>query len=374
MSPTSRPSHFLFCAFLVLSASAAERAEDSWPQFRGNPALSGVASAALPPELKVLWKIETADAIESSAAIAGDAVYVGSNDGILHAFDFLSGKSVWAYKADAAFKASPGYRGGRVFAGDASGIFHAVDAATGKLVWKFQTEAEILSSANFAQESVLFGSYDGFLYCLRASDGRELWKFKSEGNVHATPSVTAEHALISGCDGKLRVLRLSDGQEARCAELGSPCGVSPGIAGSQAFAGTFAGHILGFDWQHGKTLWEHQDPERPFPFLSSPAVHSGRIVMGGRDKRVYALEADTGKLLWIFEARGRVDSSPAIAGDDVLIGSHDGRLYRIDLETGKERWRFEAGGAISASPAVARGRLVVGTEDGSLYCFGADEK
>jgi len=51
------------------------RAQD-WPQFRGNPQLTGVTEAVLPVSLKLLWTYEAGEAIESSAAIVGGSVYV----------------------------------------------------------------------------------------------------------------------------------------------------------------------------------------------------------------------------------------------------------------------------------------------------------
>ncbi len=43
---------------------------DAWPQFRGEPALTGRAAGALPEKLKLLWTREAGGAVESSAAIA----------------------------------------------------------------------------------------------------------------------------------------------------------------------------------------------------------------------------------------------------------------------------------------------------------------
>src|SRR5258707_8818314 len=42
---------------------------DDWPQFRGNPSLTGIATSAVPKTLKLLWTFEAGDSIESSAAI-----------------------------------------------------------------------------------------------------------------------------------------------------------------------------------------------------------------------------------------------------------------------------------------------------------------
>ena len=88
------------------------------------------------------------------------------------------------------------------------------------------------------------------------------------------------------------------------------------------------------------------------------------------DDWVVCLNAKTGKKIWTFATKSRVDSSPAIAGERVYVGSNDGRFYVLELATGKKLWEFEAGSALSASPAIAAGRIVIGAQDGRLYCFG----
>ena len=50
----------------------------SWVSFRGDPAQTGVAGGKLPDKLNVAWTFEAGDAIESTAAISGNTVYVGS--------------------------------------------------------------------------------------------------------------------------------------------------------------------------------------------------------------------------------------------------------------------------------------------------------
>jgi outer membrane protein assembly factor BamB len=120
-----------------------------------------------------------------------------------------------------------------------------------------------------------------------------------------------------------------------------------------------------------KILWRYHDSEHGASFRSSAAVTRQAVIVGSRDKQVHAFEPTTGKPLWSFHTKGRVDGSPVVVGRRVFVGSGDGRLYALDVETGKSLWQFEAGGAIVASPAVAGGRLVIGNDSGSLYCFGA---
>src|SRR5262249_53299813 len=69
-----------------------------WPLFRGNALQTGVSKAKLPDKLEVLWKFETKEAIESTAAIANGVAYVGSFDEHLYAIELASGKEKWKFK------------------------------------------------------------------------------------------------------------------------------------------------------------------------------------------------------------------------------------------------------------------------------------
>ena len=116
--------------------------------------------------------------------------------------------------------------------------------------------------------------------------------------------------------------------------------------------------------------WTYKHPTRNFPFYSSAALTGDRVILGGRDKIVHCLDRSTGKAVWTFTTRARVESSPLVAGNRVFVGSSDGILYELDLATGKKIWEFTAGAPLSASPAAAQGALVIGSQDGVLYCFG----
>ncbi|NBO63232.1 MAG: hypothetical protein EBU88_00005, partial [Acidobacteria bacterium] len=145
---------------------------------------------------------------------------------------------------------------------------------------------------------------------------------------------------------------------------------SAAFEGQTAYFGNFNNEVVALDLKARRRKWLYTHPTRQFPFYSSPAVAGGVVVLGGRDKMVHAISALTGKALWTFMTRARVESSPVIAGERVYVGSNDGRLYVLDLAKGTRLWDFNAGGAISASPALAAGRVVIGDQQGRIYCFG----
>ena len=68
---------------LAISAMAQEAPANNWSQFRGNQRNTGVSESKIPADLKVLWTFEAGDSIESSAAIVGGTVFVGTQKGEL---------------------------------------------------------------------------------------------------------------------------------------------------------------------------------------------------------------------------------------------------------------------------------------------------
>jgi eukaryotic-like serine/threonine-protein kinase len=356
---------------LLIFCTANSQSPDSWPQFRGNYNLTGIAQSQPPAELKQLWTYDAGDVIESSAAIADGTVYVGTGKGELIAVDLSSGKLKWRYSTKEPIgESSPAVGGGLVFVGDLSGVFHAVNASDGKGIWTYKTGSEIKSSPVIVGDRVLIGSYDGNLYCFNARDGKTLWSFKTENFVHGTPAVVDGVAYIAGCDELFRGIRISDGKEVMKIPAGGYTGASPAMVGQSAYFGNFNNEVIRLNLRARRQVWRYSHPKRQFPFYSSPAVVDGKVVLGGRDKMVHCLNAATGKAIWTFTTRARVESSPAVSGGRVYIGSNDGRFYVLDLAKGTKLWEFTIGSPVSASPAIANGKIVIGGQDGKLYCFG----
>jgi len=369
---------WLLCAAvlgLALSAAPAPARQapgsaDAWPRFRGSPALLGVADTALARPLKLRWSYQAKEAVGSSAAIVDGTVYVASMDGVLHAIDLATGKARWQYATGGSVEeSSPAVREGVVYVGDLDGVLHAVDATTGKARWTFKAEGEIRSSPNWLGDRIYFGSYDQHLYCLSAATGALIWKFKTDGPVHCTPSIDRDTVYVSGCDEHLRAVDTATGKQRFAVPLGAYTGASAAVKDGEAYVGTFGNEVLGIDLARRAVRWTYRNATRSFPFYSSAAVAGDRVVLGGRDKMVHCLARSTGRAIWTFSTRARVESSPLIASGRVFVGSNDGILYELDLATGKKVWEFTAGAPLSASPAAAGGVLVIGSQDGTVFCL-----
>ncbi len=379
-----RPSRFLSVGRVLAFAGAAASAlflchtpalASDWPMSRGGPELQGIADMAAPAEAKLAWTTNVGKPVKASAAIAGGKVFLGDDIGIIHALDLGSGKEAWNFKTEGAIEATPLVFGSLVYLGSSDSTLYALETDTGKLKWKYQTGDKILGGANHAKnpkgdgECILIGSYDSNLHCVDAATGQVVWTVSTENYINGSPAVSPTgEVAFGGCDSLVHVIQLSDGKELRQIETDAYIASSIALRDGIGYVGNYGNVVVALDLHTGETKWKAKD--REFPYFSSAAVTTDRVVIGGRDKRLHCLDRATGKPVWTFQTRGQVDSSPVICGDAIVVGSQDGRLYCVNLADGKQRWAYEIGAAVTGSPAVADGMIVIGAEDGNVFAFG----
>jgi len=111
---------------------------------------------------------------------------------------------------------------------------------------------------------------------------------------------------------------------------------------------------------------------------SSPAVVDGIVYIGSNDRNLYALDAETGTLIWKYDTMEHFDivsSSPAVSNGVVYIGGLRNKIHALDALTGKFLWKYKlpirtvARSGISSGAAVADGAVYIGNMDGGLYAF-----
>ena len=345
----------------------------NWPLARGNGMGQGVAEGELPEKLDGVWKMPVEKgAFEATPVIQDGVIYIGDMDGKVYALNLANGKEVWSRKFESGFIASPAIRGGLLYLGDMDGKFYALDIKTSEPKWTFTAGAEIDNGANFWKENVLFGSQDASLYCLSAETGKLVWKFAIGDQIRCMPTVVGDRSFVAGCDSILHLVDLTAGKESASVPIEAPTGVTPAVLGNNVYFGTEGGALFAVDWQEAKVTWKTEEKSSQ-PYRSAPAVKDGVAVVGSRNRRVLAVDPATGKELWSFATKQRVDSSPVIVGSRAFVGAADGRLYGLDLKSGKQVWEYQATGGFSGSPAVAEGKLVIATDRGVVYCFGRKE-
>jgi len=120
----------------------------------------------------------------------------------------------------------------------------------------------------------------------------------------------------------------------------------------------------------GTVLWEFETGHQ----AGGPSIgNDGTVYVGSVDKKVYALDGQTGVKKWEFETGGMVISSPVIGPDNtVYVGSYDKKVYALNGKSGAKKWEFETGKPVASSPAIgADGIIHIGGWDGKVYALDA---
>jgi hypothetical protein len=79
------------------------------------------------------------------------------------------------------------------------------------------------------------------------------------------------------------------------------------------------------------------------------------VYFGATNGNIYAVNARSGKTIWVYATGGEVGSTPAVANGVIYIGSADGNLYALNATTGAKLWSFATGSVVGSSAAVANG-------------------
>jgi len=160
------------CIAAISLLAPGVRAE-SWPMFRGSPALLGVANGRLPGKLSLLWSFKTGGPVKSSPAIEQNQVFFGSGDGNVYALSFADGKKLWEAKTGGAIESSPLVLENKVYIGSSDSWLYAFETTSGKVSWKYQTGEKILGAPNWIKAGnelrILVGSYDFKLHCVESA-------------------------------------------------------------------------------------------------------------------------------------------------------------------------------------------------------------
>lgn len=147
----------------------------------------------------------------SSAAFAGDKIYIGSKEGKLYCFN-LNGEKLWEFQANGKIDSSPAVAGGVVYfaTNTRDGTIYAVDAENGYELWHYRllppenSYYNIMSSPFVADDKLFIGADSGYVYCFDSSGVMEFnvtltpvkMIAEANGNVYEVIGTSALAALL----------------------------------------------------------------------------------------------------------------------------------------------------------------------------------
>ncbi len=226
----------------------------------------------------------------------------------------------WAFAFPGALRArsQPSIGYGAVFVGSQSGLVYAFDLEQGCARWTFQASAEVrtgivLTPGAAERPLAFFGDILAKLYAVDALTGALVWSRRADDHPSATLTGTpALHgARLYVPVSSLEVIAAADPAYECC---------------------TFRGSVLAVDTATGDTLWRHYAiPETP---SASSTTSAGTRVLSPSGAPVWNSPAVDHRRNRLYFGTGENYSTPADGNSDAVIA--------IDLATGERVWQRQS--------------------------------
>jgi outer membrane protein assembly factor BamB len=320
---------------------------------------------------RLLWAQDTGGPVSSGAALADGTLYIGSDDGNVHAFEAASGRPVRPFRTSGAVSGGVTVAGGTLFAGSADHWVHAFRVGTGGAAWAYPTGGPVGRTPAVADGTVYIGSDDGNVYGIHADTGRLAWRYRTGGPVRSGPQpgghAFSGYVYAGSEDGHLYALGTDNGKlQWRFAASGPVTAVAygPGIV----YVCDSHGNMFGLYPDGPPKLWEINVGGA---VSWAPAIAGSVFYLGSAGSAVYAMNVYGGYAYWHYPTSGPVNSGPATDGTTVYAGDEDGYLYAIDITSISLRWRYRVGAAVRSQILLANGVVYFGSLDHHVYALRA---
>ncbi|MGN6154809.1 MAG: outer membrane protein assembly factor BamB family protein [Sphingomicrobium sp.] len=256
----------------------------------------------------VVWQVRPGGPLRGSPTVAGDAVYVMSQDNQIYSLKLEDGSTNWSAAAALEIAgifgvASPAYAQGTIVAGFSSGELNAYRYENGRVVWQ---DALARTSIRTSVSSL--------------------------SDIDADPVIDNGQVIAIGQGGRMVGMELITGQ--RMWELNLAGIATPWVAGDWVFVVTSDAKLMAIARNNGKVRWITQLPEfRNAKSKNGPINYAGPILAGGR----LIVTATNGAITFVNPDSGATEgqtaiktsiSLPPIAANNTLYVLDDsGRLH-----------------------------------------------
>jgi len=354
---------FVGAALLIacVGTVAAQGSGRDYPQWRGvnrDGAASAFAEPAMWPEaLTRKWKVDVGEGYATPLVVANIVYIFTRRNGteVMTALDAETGQERWHTSYPAPYaparlaaahgvgpKATPLFHNGGLFTLGITGIVSAFDAATGKIAWQTPAAPEhpsygmAVSPVGDENLVIVHSGNHGPLTAFDANTGAVSWTGIGRG-AYASPIIvelSGVRQVVTMTQTSVVGVSLSDGTrlwEHPWPSRGTPSAITPILYGETLIVGGQAAGVTALKPARRDSTWVVEvvwETTEVSLFLSNPVL-VGNTLFGLSEKargQFFALDADTGHVLWLGQPRQASNTAVVKAGDLLLLLNDDAEL------------------------------------------------
>jgi outer membrane protein assembly factor BamB len=356
-----------------MTVAVAATAQE-WPQWRGpgrDGLVPGTISLTWPRALKPGWKAPVGIGY-ASPVVMGQRVFTFARSGeneVASALDLGTGKVVWTQAYPAPYNMSPAAAGhgkgpkstpvvsaGRLYTFGIGGILSAFDAATGRVLWRkdfngqFRDRAPTFGTAlsPAVADGLLIahvgGENDGALTAFGAEKGDVRWTWKGDGPAYASPvvaDIAGVRQVVTQTQKQLVGVSLAKGELLWSLPFTTPYeqnAVTPVVSGDTVIYSGLGQGLRAARLTRAVAKWTVQPVwhnDEVSLYMSSPVLDAGKVFgFSHKNKgQFFAVDAASGKTLWLSEGRQGENAAVLATGDALLLLTNDAELIVAKKDT-----------------------------------------
>ncbi len=232
------------------------------------------------------------------------------------------------------------------------------------LAWTTQTDGAINQTPLIVGNAVILSPSTAPLLSLDLETGSPKWAFSPpEGVWERAYASDGERVFVGLKDKTIVALNVSNGKIIWQKDLGINMQVPPLVSAGVVYVPTaFVGPELtpdehgrakffALDAETGDELWVFESDNY---ILQTPAIYGGTLYLGGNfydlrpideggHTRIYALNLADGSPLWAYESEDGFPKRLYATQDTVVFVAYQDFMNGVDTHTGELRWRFDTG-------------------------------
>jgi outer membrane protein assembly factor BamB len=304
-----------------------------------------------------IWSARFGEVGDNSASIYGGGVaydsgkvYATNGLGYVAALNAADGSAVWTVKPGGPLRGEPSVAGDAVYVMSQDNQLYSLKTADGSTSWSNAAALEIAgvfgsAAPAIGQGTVVAGFSSGELNAYRYENGRQVWQdalsrttmstsVASLSDIDADPVIDSGSVYAIGQGGRMVALDLFSGQ--RIWELNFGGISTPWIAGQWLFAVNDKAQLVAVNRANGKIRWINQLPRY-------------------RDQK---------------DRKGPISYvGPVLAGERLIVAGSNGALINVDPVSGAFQSQVKLDDGVSFQPVVANNTLYLLTDSGRLIAY-----